>query len=88
MLPCLAETLTRTFRRVTFPDSTALVSKRFDKLYAFTYDPPRAEKNVNGWQLYDARKEFKRMGISPKEADRGWRLSDINHDYIVRCQLP
>ena len=60
----------------------------FDKLYAFTYDPPPAEKNVNGWQLYDARKEFKRMGISPKEADRGWRLSDINHDYIVRCQLP
>jgi myotubularin-related protein 6/7/8 len=57
-----------------------------NKLYAFSYNPPPAEKNVNGWQIYDARKEFKRMGISPKEADRGWRLSDINRDYTV-CSL-
>jgi myotubularin-related protein 6/7/8 len=58
----------------------------FSKLYAFTYDPPPIEKNINGWQIYDARKEFKRMGISPKGADLGWRLTDINHDYEVRFQ--
>ncbi|CAD0110725.1 unnamed protein product [Aureobasidium uvarum] len=58
----------------------------FSKLYAFTYDPPPTEKNINGWQIYDARKEFKRMGISPKGADRGWRLTDINRDYEVRGQ--
>lgn len=57
----------------------------FDKLYAFTYDPPPIEKNINGWEIYDARKEYKRMGISPKGADRGWRLTDINRDYEVRC---
>lgn len=54
-----------------------------EKLYAFSYNAPPAEKEVNGWEIYDARKEFKRMGIGPKEADRGWRLSDINKDYTV-----
>ena len=58
----------------------------FDKLYAFTYDPPPIEKSINGWQIYDARKEYRRMGISPKGADRGWRLTDINRDYEVRCK--
>lgn len=56
---------------------------RIDKLYAFKYSPPPAEKEVNGWDVYDARLEFKRMGISPKLPDRGWRLSDLNKDYAV-----
>lgn len=60
----------------------------FGKLYAFSFEPPPAEKTVDGWQMYDARKEFKRMGISPKEPDRGWRISDINHDYTVRRASP
>ncbi|KAH0361858.1 protein phosphatase, partial [Aureobasidium melanogenum] len=60
----------------------------YDKLYAFTYDPPPIEKNINGWQIYDARKEYKRMGISPKGADRGWRLTDINRDYEYSPTYP
>lgn len=59
---------------------------RIDKLYAFKYSPPPAEREVNGWEIYDARLEFKRMGISPKLTDRGWRLSDLNKDYAV-CTL-
>ncbi|GAB7352064.1 hypothetical protein MBLNU459_g2570t2 [Dothideomycetes sp. NU459] len=61
---------------------------RPEKLYAFTYDPPPAEKKVNGWHVYDARKEFRRMGVGPKEADRGWRLSEINHDYVYSPTYP
>lgn len=57
---------------------------RVERLYAFSYQPPPAEKQVNGWEIYDPRLEFKRMGISPKFPDRGWRLSDINKDYQVR----
>lgn len=55
-----------------------------DRLYAFSYKPPPDEQKIDGWHIYDARREFKRMGIGPKEADRGWRISDINHDYVVR----
>ncbi|THV85165.1 phosphatases II, partial [Aureobasidium pullulans] len=60
----------------------------FNKLYAFNYKSPEIEKAVNGWQIYDARKEYKRMGISPKGADRGWRLSNINSDYTYSPTYP
>jgi len=52
-------------------------------LWAFSYSPPPQEARCNGWDVYDARREFRRMGMGPKEADRGWRISDINHDYAV-----
>ncbi len=35
-----------------------------DKLYAFQYAPAQAEKAFNGWDVYDARAEFRRQGIS------------------------
>ena len=54
-----------------------------DRLYAYSYKPPPDELRCNGWRSYDARREFKRLGIGPKEADKGWRISDINHDYDV-----
>ena len=53
------------------------------QLHAFSYQPPPEEARCNGWEVYDARREFRRMGIGPKEADKGWRLSEINHDYAV-----
>ena len=56
---------------------------RIDKLYAFTYQPQRPEKDVDGWSIYDAKREWKRQGISDKGADRGWRISRINSDYGV-----
>lgn len=57
---------------------------RTEKLYAFTYQPQRPEKEVNGWKAYDARQEWKRLGISEKGADKGWRISTINTAYAVR----
>ena len=56
---------------------------RIEKLYAFTYQPQRPEKDVNGWLVYDARREWKRLGISEKGADKGWRISTVNKDYGV-----
>ena len=56
---------------------------RIEKLYAFSYQPQSPEKEINGWQVYDARKEWKRQGISEKGADKGWRVSEINTDYGV-----
>jgi myotubularin-related protein 6/7/8 len=60
---------------------------RVEKLYAFTYQPQRPEKDYNGWELYDAKQEYKRLGISEKGADKGWRISTLNHDYAV-CSSP
>lgn len=59
---------------------------RVEKLYAFSYRPQGPEKAVNGWTLYDARREWKRQGISDTDPDRGWRISEINTDYQVRKQ--
>ncbi|KAI1818815.1 phosphatases II [Poronia punctata] len=52
-----------------------------EKLYAFTYQPLKIEKPLDGWSLYDPRAEFRRQGISTKSVDRGWRISSINKDY-------
>lgn len=52
-----------------------------EKLYAFSYEPVPREKKINGWEIYDAKAEWKRQGISEKGADRGWRISKINIDY-------
>ncbi len=60
---------------------------RIERLYAFSYCPQPPEKEVNGWELYDARREWKRLGISQKDVDRGWRISEINVDYQVRLVL-
>ncbi|KAH6719921.1 protein-tyrosine phosphatase-like protein [Leptodontidium sp. MPI-SDFR-AT-0119] len=59
-----------------------------EKLYAFSYDPPPPEKNINGWELYDAKAEWKRQGISDKGVDRGWRISKINTDYAFSPTYP
>ena len=56
---------------------------RLDRLLAFTYDPQPPEKAINGWETYDARKEWKRLGISAKDSEKGWRISEINVDYSV-----
>ena len=56
---------------------------RLDRLLAFVYQPGSPESEVDGWKIYDARKEFKRLGISPKDSEKGWRISEINADYKV-----
>ncbi|CAI4218009.1 unnamed protein product [Parascedosporium putredinis] len=52
-----------------------------EKLYAFSYKPLKVEEGINGWELYDARAEFRRQGISEKSTEKGWRVSTINQDY-------
>ncbi|KAI4860919.1 phosphatases II [Hypoxylon rubiginosum] len=59
-----------------------------EKLYAFTYQPVKAEAPFNGWHLYDPRAEFRRQGISTKSVDRGWRVSLINKDYTFSPTYP
>ncbi|KAL8720617.1 MAG: hypothetical protein Q9225_002553 [Loekoesia sp. 1 TL-2023] len=61
---------------------------RVEKLYAFTYQPQSPEKEFNGWNLYDARKEWRRLGISEKNSDKGWRISKINTDYAFSPTYP
>jgi myotubularin-related protein 6/7/8 len=63
---------------------------RIEDLYAFHFKPPPEEKSACG-NSYDARKEFSRMGISPKAAEgpgAAWRISDINHDFSYSATYP
>jgi myotubularin-related protein 6/7/8 len=60
---------------------TAKVGK-IEKLCAFSYRPHGAEKDVNGWSIYNAQKEWERLGVTKENS--GWRVSNINADYKVR----
>lgn len=59
-----------------------------EKLYAFNYKPNAKERQIKGWDLYDPREEFRRQGISEKQQDRGWRISNINKDYSFSPTYP
>ncbi|KAI9758356.1 MAG: 40S ribosomal protein S3 [Chaenotheca gracillima] len=61
---------------------------RIEKLYAFSYRPQYPEKDVNGWTLYDPRQEWKRLGVSDKGTENGWRLTGINEDYKFSPTYP
>ncbi|KAI9817734.1 MAG: hypothetical protein M1826_001490 [Phylliscum demangeonii] len=61
---------------------------RIEKLYAFIYHPQPPEKDVNGWQIYDAHREFNRLGISRGNEDCRWRISEINKDYKFSPTYP
>jgi len=61
---------------------------RIDKLYAFSYNGVPKEENIHGWEIYDAKAEWKRQGISEKGVDRGWRISTINSDYAFSPTYP
>ncbi|KAJ5915051.1 hypothetical protein N7454_011163 [Penicillium verhagenii] len=61
-------------------------SGRLDKLYAFSYQPLAAEKEFNGWELYNPRREWARQGLLKGES--GWRVSEINTDYSFSPTYP
>ncbi|KAJ5157282.1 uncharacterized protein N7482_008382 [Penicillium canariense] len=61
-------------------------SGRLDRLYAFSYQPPPPEKEFNGWDLYDPRKEWERQGLSKETS--AWRVSEINTDYSFSPTYP
>lgn len=61
---------------------------RLEKLFAFHYRPPGPERlAVDGWTLYDPKKEFARLGITEGNTDKGWRITNINADYVVSDSL-
>lgn len=61
-----------------------------ENLLAFNYTPPPGspENEINGWELYDAKAEFRRQGISEKSADLGWRITMINKDHSFSPTYP
>jgi hypothetical protein len=56
---------------------------KIEKLYAFSYKPQTPEKDVDGWKIYDPRKEWKRLGVCDDGPRSSWRISKINTDYGV-----
>ncbi|KAL3953505.1 hypothetical protein ACCO45_011461 [Purpureocillium lilacinum] len=59
-----------------------------EKLFAFSHITLKNEREVNGWEIYDPKAEFRRQGISEKLADRGWRITHINKDYAFCDTYP
>ncbi|KAF3899597.1 Phosphatidylinositol 3-phosphate phosphatase [Trichophyton interdigitale] len=59
-----------------------------EKLYAFTFQPPAAELALNGWELYNPRKEWARLGVGRADQDSNWRISCINTDYKFSPTYP
>jgi myotubularin-related protein 6/7/8 len=63
---------------------------RVEDLHAFHYRPPKVESETDP-TVYDPRREFARMGISPKAAEgpgAAWRISDINWNYDYSSTYP
>lgn len=66
-----------------------------EQLYAFYYTPspplqpsalssssPESSPSTNnGWNVYNPREEFARMGLGTRT--KAWRFTDINKDYTV-----
>ncbi|KAK1598580.1 protein-tyrosine phosphatase-like protein [Colletotrichum navitas] len=59
-----------------------------ENLFAFSHKGSKAERQVNGWKIYDPKAEFRRQGISEKSADKGWRITNINKDYTFCDTYP
>jgi myotubularin-related protein 6/7/8 len=76
--------------RDTFESIRALTCRlgSIERLYALSYKGNKAEQALNGWEIYDAKAEWRRQGISEKGVDRGWRISKINQDYSFSPTYP
>ncbi|KAL1961327.1 hypothetical protein VTO42DRAFT_55 [Malbranchea cinnamomea] len=61
---------------------------RIEKLYAFSYQPPPPERKFDGWSIYDARKEWARLGVGRPDTKSAWRISTINIDYTFSPTYP
>ncbi|KHO00823.1 protein phosphatase [Metarhizium album ARSEF 1941] len=59
-----------------------------ERLYAFSHRPLKNEREMNGWDFYDPKAEFRRQGISAKLPDKGWRVTTINKDYTFCDTYP
>ncbi|KAK6460345.1 myotubularin-related dual specificity phosphatase [Scheffersomyces coipomensis] len=70
------------FSKLSFLNTVCKTENDIQTLYAFDYRPNALELNlpVNGWNIYDPIKEYKRLGLV-KEDDKFWRISNLNNDY-------
>ncbi|KAF3491658.1 protein phosphatase [Arthroderma uncinatum] len=59
-----------------------------EKLYAFSFQPPAAERALNGWDIYDPRKEWARLGVGRADHESNWRISSVNIDYKFSPTYP
>ncbi|CCH61816.1 hypothetical protein TBLA_0F02770 [Henningerozyma blattae CBS 6284] len=57
------------------------VLKNTNQLYAFIYNPGKAESKFNSWKIYNVIDEFKRQGLDLISSNCPWRISDINKDF-------
>ena len=55
------------------------VPAELSELYAFHYISPDIPDRQHGWNLYDLRSEYLRMGVSSDN----WTLTNINREYEV-----
>lgn len=77
-------------RQVFFALRSRSCVDRLEDFLAFHYHPIPPERSVE-IPVYDARREFARMGIGGKAAEgpgSAWRLSDMNHDYSFSTTYP
>jgi len=58
-----------------------------DELYAFVYSPASLERTFNGWTIYDAEREYARMGAL-EGAEPKWRLSAANANHALCSTYP
>ncbi|KAJ2802021.1 phosphatidylinositol-3-phosphatase ymr1 [Coemansia guatemalensis] len=55
------------------------------QLYAFDN---KEQFETNGWEVYDARAEFERMGVGSTEGGRFWRISEVNRGFGLCATYP
>ncbi|KAG0203036.1 hypothetical protein BGX28_004562 [Mortierella sp. GBA30] len=57
-----------------------------EQLYAFVYKPSPAFASTDGWQVYNAKDEYERMGVLTKNDQ--WRFSDVNKYFTFSPTYP
>lgn len=90
---------TRTFESLTFEFSRdrdaedvfqtvkeLTVARSITNLYAFYYQPSPPLPSSNGWNVYNPRDEFARMGVGSRT--KAWRFTDVNKDYEYSPTYP
>ncbi|GAB7360447.1 hypothetical protein MBLNU230_g8401t1 [Neophaeotheca triangularis] len=77
-------------RRVFYTLRSRCCANKVEDLFAFHFTAPVEEEKAS-MPSYDARREFARMGISPKASEgpaSAWRISEINRDYSYASTYP
>ncbi|KAL6063330.1 Myotubularin- protein 2 [Balamuthia mandrillaris] len=62
----------------------AVFPSRSSSLFCFHYTPSYTSK-FNGWTIYNAKEEYKRLGLT---SSRFWRLTSVNKQYMIAPTYP